>query len=153
MGVQTDLHDLLIQAVEDIGVSLDSSTVPVFKRKLPKVDDQVDTLPAIHIAPSERPGSDQWLDTGREGGARKLRSRWFDVALIRAGNRDPITGQDAFADAGDAIADRLGGSMPVEYPTILNTLFYPNVPYDRKAYQKNYDFRLMRICFLSVEEV
>lgn len=139
-------------AVEAIGLSIGGTVVPVEVRKLPKAEESLDTLPLIAVCPGDQRPTERPWDTGSDGRARALREHPVDVVVIAASNRDPVTGLAEYQEWRQKVSKRFGA--PKSLATVRElyaTNVVPDVPIDRNAYSKNYDYSGLSIRFACVE--
>lgn len=153
-SVPDALHQETTAAVEAIGLSIGGTVVSVAARKLPKAEESLDTLPLIVVAPSDRPPREQPWDSGTaaDGNARALREHLFDVVVIAAGNRDPVTGLPEYLQWRQKVSRRFGQPKALtNVAELYDTRVEPMQPIDRAAYAKQYDYSGLTLRFRCVE--
>lgn len=121
--------------------------VSVEVRKLPGFDEELDTLPLLVIANSEKG------ETNEPAGFRTFSVSYFvDFVLVSAGNHERAAGLEALDRIRQQVRKAFDAPTLAGVPSVWGTRYSPTPPYDRAKYAINYDYSAVTIEFLSQEE-
>jgi hypothetical protein len=112
------------------------------KRKLPGKGERLDTVPLLAITPAERqPPRVPW-----DSRPAVKRTCVMTIALIAAGNRDPITNLDDTLTLLDRVAKLFAHPRTLRafVPDLLIARCVEEANFDRSAYSEQYDYHVLR---------
>lgn len=132
--------------VATLGLTFNSSTVPVAVRKLPRAEETIDTLPLVCVCPR---GAEQAEPFASEGYV--LVKYDVEVVLIAAGNADYTdTNLSTWLSWREQIR-RLFQWELSGISTVMKVDVNPDAPLDRGRLNQNYEFSGLGFRFWSIE--
>lgn len=148
MAIYNDILDAVVSQIQTLGLTLGSTSVVVAKRKLPKREQGLDTLPLIAVVPSDKP------ETVKRLGFEDAVSVTYrvDVVVIATGDGDPVSNLDTYLDWRQKIR-RLFQEWPLAgVDSVYDVRIDPDTVIDRDALNQNYDYSGLTAWFLSAEQ-
>lgn len=128
---------------------LDALALPVTAvavRKLPGFDEELDTLPLLVIANSEKG------ETNEPAGFATFGVSYFiDFVTVFASDHDRTAGLALEDEVRQKIRKAFDAPTLQGVPSVWNTRWVPSQPYDRERYNVNYDYSVITVEFLSQE--
>jgi hypothetical protein len=124
-----------------------SRNVPVLLRKLPKNEEDLDSLPIIVVSPSEQPekikpivfGANVWVEYPVE------------IVIIAGGNQDYSTHLDFYLSWRDSIRRLFQAPTLAGATSVFDTRMEPELVINRALVNQNYDYSAIRVWFISAE--
>ena len=149
MSYANDIHDAIVSQITGLTLTFNSVAVPVKKRKLPTVEETIDTLPLIAVCPLDRPTR---IEPESFEGFFSV-TYLFNVVVIAAGNRDLLASLDVYEGWLQRIfylfaSDRLDGVAAV-----WNSEVVPGVLLDHGKLNQNYDYSGVSLSFMTTEKM
>jgi len=147
MSIADDVAAEILSVIGGLGLTVDGAGVTLSQRKLPAVDEALDSLPMLVLAPSDGPDDDAPFDTGTDGtSGRRLQEYVYDGALIAKGNRDYAAALADYRAARQAISLRFGRARPLATAGVLYVVPEPVPPLvDRSLVAGHYDYSSLRL--------
>lgn len=144
--IYNPILDAVTAAILGLNLTLGSRTVAVEKRKLPAVQEEIDTLPLICVVPDPKV---LWDVPFATGGIRK-RGYGTGIAVVSKGDHDARKHLADYTGWRDAIADLLA-RPPAGFPDgYLEHRIQLGVTIDPQKYSQNYDYSAMAVYWTVV---
>lgn len=145
------IYNSILQAIQaavaGLTLTLGTTVLPVYLRKLPKIGEDLDAVPCVLICPSEKPEVVE--DAAGEGYVYV--SYGVEIILVAAGNQDFAANLDFYLSARQQIRQLLQGVFLAGVPSAFNLEMVPETPIDRGAVSANYDYSALSVRVHSSE--
>jgi hypothetical protein len=151
--VESKWYEILTAVKEQIdalGLTSDGTSLPVEIRKLPAVEESIQTLPCVLVAPGGSPEKIAQFSFEDDAGVSVAYP--VDVAIVSAGNRDFVSDVDVLlAWRQQARRCFQSNSLP-GVDRVFRILLNPDPAYDRGALNSNYDYSGFSLEVFVVEQ-
>lgn len=139
--------------IEDLGLTMaDDTVINVDIGKLPTAKETIDSLPLIRLYMSNLVVKDKpWGTQGVDGVPLKYREYMMGIVFISRCLKDRRKSLPDVLKIRQAMARAFGGTRPVAVPELHTTKFYPDLPFNPRAYNMSYDYSVMAVRFCCVE--
>ena len=143
MSVYNDILDAVVTGIQALSLVASGQVV---KRKLPKAQEELDTLPLICVAPADEKPRTKQISFGDTQVTYPV-----EVGIVRANNGDQLTGLDASADWLQKIRQRFGSPTLVGVTAVFDTDPGQGKPVHRELIADNYDLASATLLFFTSE--
>lgn len=136
LSVYNAILDAEVKAVQGLGLAYSGVALPVLKRKLPKVGENLDTVPCVIVCPSEAP--EKVVQADAEGG--KFVTYGSDLVLVAANNQDQSKNLDTQLSWREQVEYLAEPQTLPPVPGVWMVQVTPGTPIDRAKVSQNYDY-------------
>ncbi len=152
-SVYEDCVERSKSAIAGLGlVTDDGDSVTVDIGKLPTAKENLDTLPLVRLYTSNRMVVDRpFGSVDRDGHVKKYREYAMGVVIISKALKDRKKSLSWVLRFRQEIARLFGQSRPIATPELLHVKFYPDLPFNPRAFNMSYDYSVMVVKFCCVE--
>lgn len=138
--------DATVQAVSSLGLQFGAASLPVLKRKLPKIGETLESLPCLIVCPST-PEKAKYLCFG------KVKVQYaFQIVMVAAGNRDFAANLGTYLDWREQVRRLLQKKGALTgVAEVFDQDAIPEVVIDRNAVNSNYDYSALGLIVTTAE--
>ena len=145
-----DVYQTILDAAEGVVSALALEEAPrVTQRMLPVAREEIDTLPAIFVCPSETPEEERRLSAEDDAGQEVVYS--VDVVAVAANENDYATHQRKYLRWREQLRQAFRVPRMDEAPTVYQTEIRGWAPLDRRKLNETYLYSGFTLRFFSAE--